>query len=423
MKTLATMFTAVAVALLTATPAAHAQSFRDSISTGPGNQMQVFYNMETGVVQSAALSSWDIAFEVTGFTSSILTNGGAGVALYAVPGKTIDNWSETLDTTGIKSWAPLNNSIATWTSGAFNMGSDPNSGNFGWGEYNMITHVVTGTTLYVVSTPTDGLKKIMIEGLAARKYTFRFANLDGSDEVTGLISKDEHPGKQFAYYSFAEKKTVEVAPSTATWDLVFGKYIAFLGPDGSIPYGVTGVLANEGVQLAQVHGTDATTAPLPSAEQFTDSIGLIGYDWKAYNGQGYTIDTNTAFFVHAVNGNYYRVRFTGFGGGSTGKIYFDRTAMETSNVKANDGASASFAMYPSLLAQGQSLTVAHSIMGSVNSAAIEIYDMRGVLCYSNAASTHNGTHTTQIAPELTAGSYLVSLTVDGNRATQRLIVH
>ncbi|MBK8339261.1 MAG: hypothetical protein IPK99_04325 [Flavobacteriales bacterium] len=62
----------------------HAQT-TVTVTTGPANSEQTWYSLADGVVGSAALAEWDLAFEIQGFTASILTNGAKGIVLYKAP--------------------------------------------------------------------------------------------------------------------------------------------------------------------------------------------------------------------------------------------------------------------------------------------------------------------------------------------------
>ena len=54
----------------------------DTFSMEPGYANMVFYNRSEGVVGTAPLANWHIAFDVAPMGSSIRINGGMGVSLY-----------------------------------------------------------------------------------------------------------------------------------------------------------------------------------------------------------------------------------------------------------------------------------------------------------------------------------------------------
>jgi hypothetical protein len=412
-----------ALALLAISTPAMSQTVADSVSMGPQYHNQVFYSISNGIAGTTPLASWDIAFELTGFSSSILTNGGANIQLYSVPDKTVDNWSESLDTSGMAtSWNSHYNSLETWSSGAFTMGRDYESGDFGWGEYNMVTHTVNGTSLYVVKLSDGTARKIMVESLAGRRYTFRHANLDGSDEVTKTLSKDDYPGKHFIYYSLRDRKAMDVEPPVDSWDLLFGKYIAMLGPNADMPYGVIGVLANEGVQIAEVQSSNPMTEPTPSDPAFIDSIAAIGYDWKTFTGSAYQVSDMTAYFVRTRQGEIYRLRFTGFDGSFTGTSRFEKTLMAAASVRYDNNARAAFALYPNVVAPGQPFTLVHGLDRAASNASFAVYTMQGTCIYTQPISVESGLRQQELHLDLPSGVYLTAITVNNVRAQQPLIV-
>ena len=107
----------------------------------------------------------------------------SGVELYTYPDGTIDDWAA-LDTTGID-WTPMYNSLETFDMGAFNANTIPGDDfDYGWGRYNMSTHVISGDSLFVIKTISGAYKKMAIiqKNPMANTWQFKYANLDGSDE-------------------------------------------------------------------------------------------------------------------------------------------------------------------------------------------------------------------------------------------------
>jgi hypothetical protein len=415
----------LATAALAASPlAAPAQSVADSVAVGAQYRDQIFYSLEHGVARTEALAGWDIAFELTGYTASILTNGGAGVELYQVPGKTVDNWAGALDTTGLSGWSRYDNSTATWSSGAFNMGHDASTGDFGWGEYNMVTHVVSGTALYVIRLVDGSWRKIMIEGLTSGTYTFRTANLDGSSEKSGAVSKSSYVGKHFAYYSLVNDAALDREPNVDQWDLLFGKYVTMLDAgNGTIPYGVTGVLANSGVQVAEVKSANAAAEPAPSdSAAYTDSTARIGYDWKSFTGSSYVVSDSVVYFVKSVGGGLYRLRFTGFSGSSTGVFRFEKTQLAVASVKREDAVVARFAIYPNVIGRHGTFTLVSGLEEVSADARFDLYDLTGACVRSIELGPETGLRRQPVQVDLPAGTYVATMTANGLRASRRLIV-
>ena len=95
----------------------------DTVSIGAGYANQVWYSLDSNERANASGTSWDLGFQISGFSAAILANTAYGAELYKYPNGDISDWS-TLDTAGIDNWTPWHNPSYTWTQGAFNKGID-----------------------------------------------------------------------------------------------------------------------------------------------------------------------------------------------------------------------------------------------------------------------------------------------------------
>jgi hypothetical protein len=321
-KALYTIVAALAPMLLTA------QEVQDSVTTLAGSQ-DAFYSMDNGSVADRLAADWDIAFEITGFTSSIRVNGGSGVELYRTPFSAAD--FAKFDTAGMGSWERLLNSNETWSDGAFNT-SPANDFDLGWGVYNPNTHIVKGDSIYLMKLANQSYKKIYIDRLASNKYYFKHADLDGSNEKTSELNKSLFGGKVFGYFSITSDKVVDSEPAKKDWDILFTKYIdlVYQGPTPT-PYPVSGVLINKGTEVAQREGL-AVTDNDTSSLTWTTNISTIGSDWKQYNFpmNTYNITPDQAFFLRLQNGAVWKIYFTGYNGGSQGQYLFTKELIKAS---------------------------------------------------------------------------------------------
>lgn len=410
--------------LLLFTTSRSLQAQSETISVGPGYASEVYYDMEDGVVQTAPLNEWDIAFQIQGFASSIITNGGTGVRLYVAENNTVDDFGTAIDTTGMaETWTAWYNSAETWELGAFNLNSDYESGNFGWGAYNMVTHTVAGTTLYVIVLPDGTAKQIMVDGLTSGTYSFSYADLDGSNKVTASLAKSGFAGKNFGYYSIRDGKEVDHEPQGENWDLVFGKYIAWIsaGPGETVPYVVTGVRSNMGVTVAEVESVNPEMEPTPSETAFSDTITVIGHDWKSFNGSGYTV-RDAVYFVKDQVGDIYRLHFTEFAGSANGNIAFTKQKMGVSSVEENGLRTASFGIYPNVVERGNSFNVVLSVDRPISGAHFRLFDAAGREVYSATPGTSVGLRQIPVNADLPSGAYTATLDVDGRRMSSKVIV-
>lgn len=393
------------------------------VSVGEGYAFETYYDLDDGISGSQPLDAWDIGFQMTGFSSAIITNGGTGIQLYPVPGADPETFGTAIDTNGMAgSWNGWYNSASTWNQGAFNLGSDFETGNFGWGEYNMVTHVVSGTTLYVIVLPDGSAKQIVIDGLSSGTYSFRYADLDGGNVTEASVSKSDFAGKQFGYYSIRDGKTVDQEPQIQNWDLVFGKYIAWVGPEANIPYVVTGVRSNPEVLTAAVTTENPLSEPAPQAGAFTTDITTIGHDWKEFTG-AWSIRADVAYFVQSRVGDIYRIVFTDFGGSSSGDITFQQQNLGVLSVRDNEQVVARFGIYPNTLRSGDRATVVLSAESKLADAEIAIVDAAGRTVQVLEVPDHTGLQQIPLETDLAPGWYSVALTLNGTLHHQSFIVH
>jgi hypothetical protein len=325
-----------------------------------------------------------------------------------------------VDTNGMSEWEKHNNSLETWSSGAFNMGRDHNTGDFGWGEYNLSTHQVTATTIYVVKLPGNVYKKIMIDGLVSGTYTFRYSDLDGGNEQTASLAKSNFQGKNFIYYSLKDNRSIDREPAAQNWDLLFGKYVDMAGPNLDIPYVVTGVLNNRNVTVAQVQTSYPATEPIPDEGAFNTKLNEIGYDWKAFAGTAYTISDDRAYFVKARDGGIYRLLFTSFTGGSTGAMTFTTELLGVSGVETAEEKLGTFALHPNVVSRRESLTLVYELKSG--DAELAIHDLTGRNVAHSTLPTGEGLRRISVPVDLPSGVYIATVKQGGGVGSMRFVV-
>ena len=125
-----------------------------------------------------------MAFSAAGGGASIRINGQSGVVLYNYPNNGDTSAWASIVTNGINNWNPIYNSDNSWADGAFNINANSsNPMDLGWGIYGTITHHVTGDSLNVIKLSNGAYKKLQILKLSSSNYDFRYANIDGTNEI------------------------------------------------------------------------------------------------------------------------------------------------------------------------------------------------------------------------------------------------
>ncbi len=394
---------------------------QDSIVMGAQYADQVWFSLGTGASTSAPQAVWDLGFEITsqsGMTASVMINEGKGAQVYVVPGKTIDDWA-TIDTTGLSTWTPLHNDPTTWAEGALNQAADENDDfDFGWGRYNIISHQVLGTNVFIYKTTTH-TRKLRIDGLISGEYKFTYANLDGTDEHSGSVTKSANTGKAFGYWSMETHEVVDREPLLADWDITMLKYVDLVpaGPGTMMHFGVTGILSSPLVRCAKVISETPASAPAPGNDEFLTSANVIGWDWKTFIGGSFKVTDSIAYFVRTSGGGTYRIVFTGFTGSSSGITRFNTEVVAPSNVQES-AHTPTLLVYPNVIDHNASVEIATSLSGT---GTIRLVDVSGTVVRSIDVTdgfTARRIHTDGLA----SGIYTVVLEGASGLATGRIIV-
>jgi len=292
----------------------------------------------------------------------------------------------------------------------------------GWGIYNMVTHFVTGDSLYAIKTVNGNWKKLWIEKLAGGEYSFKYADLDGSNQVNAVVNQSAFSGKNFAYYSLDQNTSLDREPLTQDWDITFSKYIS---PVQGMAYGVTGVLTNDGIKACLVEN-------LPDPNSYTDytqhvlhsEINTIGYDWKEFDMSSfsYVLDPYRCYFLKDYNDKIWRIIFTSFEGSSTGIVEFntEEVSSSTSSDYLNSSFS-SFEIYPNPSNNNKDVTIIYDT--DSKDIEISIIDINGKLVFSYTSLSSGFSAKTISTNNLDKGIYIVKVNSNGDYLQKKLIIN
>ena len=362
------------------------------VVTGANYANEVYYNFDNDALKTVPRSSWDFAFNSGQMSVSVLANTGNGVMVYTWPKGGINDWAN-VDTTGM-AWTPMYNSVVDWEYGAFNANTEKgNDFDYGWGTYNMITHNITGDSIFIIKLADGKFKKFAIKLKKAllNEWTFNYADLDGKNDTTIVIDADNYKSTSFVHYSIANNSIVEHEPAER-WQLLFTRYY-----DYNIPYYVTGVLSNSGVKVQQVKGISQADFENYNISLFNDTISEIGSDWKSFSMATfqYVVAPDVVYFVQDTKGtdkSIWKLYFTGFSGSSTGTYSFIKKKLGTTGVK--DISDRNLTVYPN--PANQEINVIHDFNGLTE---FTVYNMSGqpVLKYQNTESVGLNKNTLNIS--------------------------
>jgi hypothetical protein len=394
-----------------------AQVVNDTVNTTAAYANNVWYSLADDDQASVSATNWHLGLATSmgatgSLTTAVIFNHKLG-SLYEVPGSDPVNFS-TVDSAGLSTWEPLFNSDQSWASGAFNNTTDLGVFDYGWGNYNTITHGIDANRVFIVELNSGSYFKLMLSSANPDgTYTLTYAALDNSNLTTETIDVTAYDAKNFLYYDLVAQDIIDREPASENWDLLFHQYPSF---DYDPPYTVTGIFQNEGVQIAKAYPVnDPSTYEDFGAETFSDVISTIGYNWKSFNGMAFVIADSTVFFVADKAGEVWKVIMTGFGGSATGKYMFSKEKISAAGMAENEAIIAS--VYPNPSAE-----IATIVVKNAPDAAVSIYNLNGTCVQTTKADAASLTLVNVNTAELANGVYNVVVTSGTSVNTQKLVV-
>lgn len=388
-----------------------------SISMGAGYANDLYYSLPGGLIKSEPAQNWHLAFTVRPIDASIMINESAGVKAFLASNNAND-WN-TLDTTGMHA-QELHNSSADWSLGAFaNLGV--NHPDYGWGEYNQITHNVNGTRIFVIQLADGSYRKFFVEEMGAsnQTFTFRLADLDGSNEITRSAIKTDYAGKNFFYYNIVDDQFIDREPLSSTWDLIARRY------DIEIPAGpmvfhyiVSGIQTNLGVKTAEVRGAVVSPSDSVNYVLSDDDISTIGSDWKSFDNATFTwsIADSLSYFVSSRSGGIYHLTFTGFGGSGNGQIDFTQSPAQS--IGAEEQEKALWLPYPNPALDH----VRVPLNGMQGAVVLRLTDIQGRLLKEVQTLAEGAEFLRLDLATLPAGTYHLELLNGSERLNSRILI-
>ena len=389
-------------------------SQQTNISLLPGYSNQSFYSMLNGEVLNIENDNWDIAFSTDIYSTSIRINDGKGAELYIYPLGDTSAWNNINSSVTSILNQPLYNSSTTWEIGAFDMNTIGGF-DYGWGVYNLQNHHVIGDSLYILKSVDGNWKKLWIQRKVSGDFLFKYADLDGNNLANESVAASSYNNKRFIYYSVNSQSVLDREPNMSEWDITFTKYIT---PVMGTPYGVTGVLSNAGIEIAETNVSDPSNYTNYSSHSFDTLMDVIGYDWKSYQSGGYIIDPNRCYFIKDYFNNVWRIVFNSFDGMSTGNISFNTELV--SNTTSITDSEVFLNIYPNPANDYFSI-----ITDGVNEGSLlQFTDISGRIVFEKFILNSSLFEHKFNSSSFTKGIYLVNLINNANLVSvNKLIIH
>jgi hypothetical protein len=186
---------------------------------------------------------------------------------------------------------------------------------------------------------------------------------------------------------------------------------------------VTGVLQNNGVEVAQADNITPTTVDYTNyITEYRDTLTIIGHDWKGFDFQlGWIIEANQAFFVKTATDSIWKIQFYDFEGTSTGKTTLEKT-FETALVSTSSVYQSleSFNIYPNPVTDH--VNIAFELATDNRNAMVEIYNTVGQNMLSQSINVNDGFNIKRLPINLVSGTYYLTLKVDNEVITKPIFV-
>lgn len=392
----------------------------DQVSFGSSYSEQAFYNISTGESHNFSGDTWDIAFSNLGsgdagvFINESSPFMGAELKLYETY---YSDWADEIDPDGSYSDEfRLLNEETNWTDGAFNsIKAEDDPIDFGWGEYDAQEHKIIATRIYVIQKRNGQYLKIQIQSLDADGvYTFRYANLDGTNEYNMTISTQDDEYDSLIYFSFAGNTVVDIP---IDYDLIFQRYSASLETGGEVvQYVVAGTLVAPGVQAVAALGINPETV---SEEDYSDlystSPNSIGHEWKYFDlSTGWVLSSDLVYFVKLENGDKYMIQFTDFAGSSSGVATLNKTFLGTSANNETNIAGIVVDVYPNPFVNF--ITVSDV---SNQSFDLTLTDISGKVVLSASVNSNEKLH---LPNDMKSGDYFIRMTTKNSDVIVRKLI-
>ncbi len=393
------------------------------ITTGASYNEQVFYQLSDDANVHITNDAWDIAFSFVGDSTGVFVNesvrtsfGSPQNPVIALDGGDL-TWESLINPDDLHN--RLYNNEKSWAYGAFN--STRNEGDaydYGWGTYSEENAGIFGNKIFVVQLRNGNYKKLEIQNFINDTYTFRYANLDGSDEENVTLSKNFFPNNNLVCFSMVSGDFITEI-TDQPWDLMFSRYVTDIQ---GIPFSVSGVLTDYGIQVAEARDIDPADATYELFQDFFESdIDVIGSDWKEFDN-GWIIDDLLSYFVLTEGPRLWKLQFYEFQGSSTGGITFEKTDLtELVNTQSPLSNLNNIAISPNPATA--SAEIIFSLQSKPQNMSITLIDLQGRELLSYSPEVHLGLNAFRLnnLPQ-EKGIYWVRIQSDEHIITQKLII-
>lgn len=254
---------------------------------------QIYYNLRSNKeVSKNNKDIWDLGFETGAEGYRVILNTAKLMAAYPT-GKSDFGSVQIIDTAG-------------------KVRRDSPSGSL---DSTAIGNWQGSNTVYIIDCGSEEFKKVQFLSVNDRQYTIRVADINGDNDQTITVTKDDR--FNFTFLSLKSGLSVSVEPPKETWDIAFSQYTYIYYHLDNTPYMVTGCLLNRYNTAVAVDSissfADITLDNVPSYS-FSTNIDAIGFNWKAFSldNETYTVNLLKNYIIRTSEGKYFKLHFIDF---------------------------------------------------------------------------------------------------------------
>lgn len=410
---------------------------KDSAIMGPSYANQVFYDIKTGAKATVSVNNWDIAHTSVSRDNCIRANHMSGLRVFKYPKGKTDAWS-TFDTSGWTAWSPQWNDIHDHNKGAFNLYNDMPKWKFGWGTYDVNSKEVTGDSLYLLAwagmapgTYSKFVKLWPVVQKANGDLVFKYANLDGTGEMTDTLYQSSATGKMYKYFKFTNSSKPNREPVSSDWDISFNRYYELTPNPGTgllEMYPVMGIESKRGTRTAKVFGrpfsalnSDSNWLVGDYTKSFKNDLTGIGSNWKTFSGAWSLSDTMSYLIerTRTTDTSYWLLSMTGFTGSSSGKIKFSRMQVRNS-LSAKNTFFGTVKVFPNPAARNFFVTLD---LPKAKNCELLVKSLDGKTLFSQPLNAQASWNAYPVSVEqIPAGVYLMQIRSGSEVMTQKLVI-
>ena len=402
------------------------------ISTGSSYSNQAYYDIASlQTVATKANDQFDLVFTAFGQQDAGIHVNESTISTFGAPAPEVELYlTEATNLTEVTAFDSLftrvYNDEESWAYGAVNNTRDEaNIADYGWGAYNPISRQVVGSKVFVIKLRSGAFKKFTIDSLALTTYHMTYANLDGTEENSVAIDKNNFQSG-LAYFSFETGNAIDLG--VPAFDLVFTRYITDLYDSetgDTLDYPVTGILSGPGVEVAKIVGMapeDVTLDNVP--DEFSNRIDIIGWDWKAFSfTSGWSLADSTSYIVKARDNKLYKLVFIDFEGSSTGVATFEQTELGVvSTVNDANSIFKGVSVFPNPIIND--LNLVFDLKKGTSSIDFQLFNQLGQQVWANQRNGIEGLNAIQFdLPNLSKGYYSLIMQTEGFLLSKKVIIN